>query len=131
MKINALTRRAGGMTLLELTVVIVVVLSLIAILFIGAAGWKKGADRSSCVLNIRNAQSAVRAFQNTRAVPDGATLNMHSDIIGPDNFLATNPKCPGGGTYELITYMPAPGELALKCDLEESDAHIPPYHGDW
>lgn len=119
------------MTLLELTIVIVVVLSLIAILFIGANGWKKGADRSSCILNIRNVQSAVRAYQNTCAVQEGATLNLSTEIIGPDNFLATNPECPGGGVYEHINHMPFPGELALKCDLASSQVHVPSDCGDW
>lgn len=131
-KTTALTSRARkGMTLLELTVVIVVVLSLIAILFIGAQGWKKGADRSACVLNIRNAQSAVRAFQNTRAVQEGTTLDLYNDIIGPNNFIATDPHCPGGGSYEKITHMPFPGELALTCDLADSQSHVPPGHDDW
>lgn len=119
------------MTLLELTVVIVVVLSLVAILFVGASGWKKGADRSACILNIRNAQSAVRAYQNIRAVSEGSALNMFTEIIGPDNFLANNPECPGGGTYEHITHMPFPGELALKCDLADSQVHIPSDCDDW
>lgn len=35
-------KRKSGMTLLELTVVILVLLSLISILFIGARAWKKG-----------------------------------------------------------------------------------------
>lgn len=132
MKTTSLAPRAPkGMTLLELTVVIVVVLSLIAILFIGANGWKMGADRSSCVLNIRNVQSAVRAFQNIRAVPEGATINMYVDIIGPDNFLAADPACPGGGDYEHIDHMPFPGELALTCDLAGSRDHVPQGHGDW
>ncbi|MBC7981098.1 MAG: prepilin-type N-terminal cleavage/methylation domain-containing protein, partial [Armatimonadetes bacterium] len=37
----------SGMTLLELTVVILVLLSLISILFIGARAWKKGSDRAA------------------------------------------------------------------------------------
>ena len=58
---NTLTmKRKAGMTLLELTVVILVLLSLISILFIGARAWKKGADRAGCILNIRNVQQAVR-----------------------------------------------------------------------
>ena len=59
---NTLTmKRKAGMTLLELTVVILVLLSLISILFIGARAWKKGSDRAANILNIRNVQQAVRA----------------------------------------------------------------------
>lgn len=57
-------KRKSGMTLLELTVVILVLLSLISILFIGARAWKRGSDRSANLLNLRNTQQAMRAHQN-------------------------------------------------------------------
>ena len=63
----------SGMTLLELTVVILVLLSLISILFIGARAWKKGSDRSANILNIRNVQQAVRGHGNMHGVLQGAT----------------------------------------------------------
>jgi prepilin-type N-terminal cleavage/methylation domain-containing protein len=56
--------RKSGMTLLELTVVILVLLSLISILFVGARAWKKGSDRSANIMNLRNAQQAMRGYQN-------------------------------------------------------------------
>lgn len=52
------------MTLLELTVVILVLLSLIAILFIGARAWKRGSDRAANLMNLRNTQQAMRSHQN-------------------------------------------------------------------
>ena len=58
----------SGMTLLELTVVILVLLSLISILFIGARAWKKGSDRSANILNIRNVQQAVRGHGNLNTI---------------------------------------------------------------
>ena len=64
-------KRKSGMTLLELTVVILVLLSLISILFIGARAWKKGSDRAANILNIRNAQQAVRGHANVRGLADG------------------------------------------------------------
>ena len=62
----------SGMTLLELTVVILVLLSLISILFIGARAWKKGSDRSANIMNIRNTQQAMRGEQNMKALAVGA-----------------------------------------------------------
>ena len=41
------------MTLLELTVIILVLLSLITILFVGAKAWKRGSDRAACILQHR------------------------------------------------------------------------------
>ena len=57
-------KRKSGMTLLELTVVIVVLLSLISILFVGARAWKKGSDRAANIMNLRNCQQAMRGHQN-------------------------------------------------------------------
>jgi type II secretory pathway pseudopilin PulG len=119
------------MTLLELTVVILVLLSLISILFIGARAWKKGSDRSGCVLNIRNAQQAVRSYQNLYQVPEGTTINMLTDLIGPGKFIASEPICPGGGDYDLIASIPPPGVLALTCSLVNSDDHAPASSGGW
>ncbi|MCW8869081.1 MAG: peptide chain release factor 3, partial [Proteobacteria bacterium] len=65
-------KRKSGMTLLELTVVILVLLSLISILFVGARAWKKGSDRSANIMNIRNTQQAMRGHQNMNNVPDAA-----------------------------------------------------------
>jgi type II secretory pathway pseudopilin PulG len=69
---NTLTmKRKAGMTLLELTVVILVLLSLISILFVGARAWKKGSDRSANIMNIRNCQQAMRGEQNMKGLNPG------------------------------------------------------------
>ena len=68
MKLNTQNKRKAGMTLLELTVVILVLLSLISILFIGARAWKKGSDRSANIMNIRNCQQAMRGEQNMKTL---------------------------------------------------------------
>ena len=72
----------SGMTLLELTVVILVLLSLISILFIGARAWKKGSDRAANILNIRNAQQAMRGHANVRGLPETTGACTETDIYG-------------------------------------------------
>ena len=83
MKLNQTSnlKRKSGMTLLELTVVILVLLSLISILFIGARAWKKGSDRAANILNIRNAQQAVRGHANVRGIADGGAC-IETTIYG-------------------------------------------------
>jgi prepilin-type N-terminal cleavage/methylation domain-containing protein len=81
-------KRKSGMTLLELTVVILVLLSLISILFIGARAWKRGSDRAANILNIRNVQQAVRAHANVRGLLEGAALPS-TEIIGTGKYLNT------------------------------------------
>lgn len=72
----------SGMTLLELTVVILVLLSLISILFIGARAWKRGSDRSANILNIRNAQQAVRGHANMNNLPETTGVVTEAIIYG-------------------------------------------------
>ena len=87
----------SGMTLLELTVVILVLLSLISILFIGARAWKKGSDRAASILQIRNVQQAVRSYANMNGknVLDAVDPSTGGDIFGPGKFIENNPTDPG------------------------------------
>jgi type II secretory pathway pseudopilin PulG len=116
-------KRMSGMTLLELTVVILVLLSLITILFIGARAWKKGSDRSANILNIRNVQQAVRAHSNTRAMAIGDTLDS-ADIIGEGKYLnsvtAPNPEIVYDGRF--ASTIPAIGTLYLDPGYADSAA---------
>lgn len=79
----------AGMTLLELTVVILVLLSLISILFVGARAWKKGSDRSANIMNIRNCQQAMRGEQNMKQLNPGAGFtqtNLEAYMKFPQNI---------------------------------------------
>jgi type II secretory pathway pseudopilin PulG len=124
-------KRASGMTLLELTVVILVLLSLISILFIGARAWKRGSDRAGCIMNIRNVQQAVRSHANMNGLNPGDTI-ASTDIIGTGKFVEKNPTCPGLGTYGgLGTTVPAVGTLYMTCSLAASETHVPSSYTDW
>lgn len=134
MKLKPATRRRSrpsGLTLIELTVVILVLLALISVLFIGARAWKRGSDRAACIINIRNAQQAVRSFQNLRGRNDGSAINFNTDLVGIGNFIETFPVCPGGGTYTPATTIPTLGTLALPCSLATSDQHVPDQFAGW
>jgi type II secretory pathway pseudopilin PulG len=117
--------------LIELTVVILVLLALITVLFIGARAWKRGSDRAACVINIRNAQQAVRSFQNLRGRNDGSPINFNSDLVGIGNFIETFPVCPAGGTYTPATAIPTLGTLVLPCSLATSQQHEPDNSTGW
>ncbi len=124
-------KRKSGMTLLELTVVILVLLSLISILFIGARAWKKGSDRAANILNVRNVQQAVRAHANVRglATPNesgggGATITTNTEIIGTGLYL--NAVTPPSNEYDVEEYdylgsVPAVGEIYVtNADLDST-----------
>ena len=76
-----------GLTLIELTVVIVVLLSLIGVLFVGAGAWKRGADKSACIVNQRNYQQAVRSYANLNNLDEGDTATSLVDVLITEGFL--------------------------------------------
>ena len=111
-------KRKSGMTLLELTVVILVLLSLISILFIGARAWKKGSDRAANILNIRNVQQAVRAHVNVRGMPTpdlagGGVALASTEIVGTGKYLNTVAPPTSSLVYGYTGTVPAIGELYL------------------
>ena len=125
MKLTNNNKRAKGMTLLELTVVILVLLSLISILFIGARAWKKGSDKAGCIMNIRNVQQAVRSWQNMNAKNVSDAFVLTDDIVGSGLFVETTPVCPGAGTYAFETTVPEVGTLVMTCSLATTESHVP------
>jgi len=122
MKLNTpKTNRKAGMTLLELTVVILVLLSLISILFIGARAWKKGSDRAANILNIRNVQQAVRAHANVRGLAIGDAL-ASGDIVGTGKYLNTVTPPNTDVTYGYGAAVPAMGTLYLVATYADAAA---------
>ncbi len=137
--LNKKPNNRKGVTLLELTVVILVLLSLISVLFIGARAWKRGSDRAACILNIRNFQQAVRSYANMNARNIGENLNTNGQnyqalIVGTGNFLEAMPTCPGGGSYsgQNGATVPAMGTVVLTCNYNAGGpAHTPENTGQW
>ncbi len=130
-------KRTSGMTLLELTVVILVLLSLISILFVGARAWKKGSDRAGCIMNIRNVQQAVRghANMNNLAVdvdlPATVIYGDSTETAANSNVYMKTPKCPANGTYTPAGNVPATGTLYITCTLAADAQHEPAEHTTW
>lgn len=126
-----------GMTLLEMTVVILVLLSLITILFIGTRSWKRGSDRTLCIVNIQHVQKGVRGYSNLYGFEPGANVaDLKNKIIGMGCFVESVPACPANGTYNYgqnsgIDTIPPIGELYMQCDRNVVDEHLPKNHADW
>ena len=130
-----------GITLIELTVVVVVLLSLVSIVAIGSRAWKRGTNRSICIMNLRNVQMAVRSYQNMHGYYDGgspvseygtqdiARHLLEKGFIGSglyDQAKGARP-CPGGGTCGCETphVFPLAGDLYMKCSLAATEDHQP------
>lgn len=88
-----------GVTLIELTVVIAVILTLITVLFIGAQTYKKHADKAACIVNQNSIQKAVRAHVNLT----GITIDWDFAQLTAANLLPTIPECPATGVEYAVT----------------------------
>ena len=135
LNITARTKRKSGMTLLELTVVILVLLSLISILFIGARAWKRGSDRAGCILNLRNIQQAVRGEQNMKNHAYGGTNLVATNIIGATGYITVTPTCPSTNTAYIgtaSTTYPAADTLYATCpNIGTLPEHVPTNLTGW
>lgn len=129
--------RKSGMTLLELTIVILVLMSLISILFIGAQAWKRGSDRAMCIMNVQTVQKAMRSYANLYGYGEGDSVAaLRERLIGSQRYLESAPVCPGGGTYTYgeeygTDTIPPIGDLYLTCTLASSHNHAPANHDEW
>ncbi len=130
MKVNNIKRQAG-LTLIEVTLVIAVLLGLISVLFIGVAAYKQGSDRAKCVLNIATVQKAVRSFQNMYDKRNGDVL-AKTDIAGPGKMIEVEPTCPDpDGSYTWQTAIPDAGIACVDCSLAGTKDHVPASVSGW
>jgi hypothetical protein len=121
------------MTLLEMTVVILVMMSLIVLLFVGGEAWKRGSDRALCIMNMELVQKGVRGYSNLyNHQPGEVVAGLHSRVIGTGNLVESEPECPAGGTYtSLEDQIPDLGVVYLECSLEASFKHVPDDFTGW
>ncbi len=129
MKLNNIKKQAG-LTLIEVTLVIAVLLGLISVLFIGVTAYKQGSNRAKCILNIATVQKAVRSYQNLYELNPGGALVVGT-ITGTGKMIETQPTCPSAGTYTFGTTVPAAGVAYLTCSLATSDQHVPATVAGW
>lgn len=136
MKLNNIKKQAG-LTLIEVTLVIAVLLGLISVLFIGVSAYKEGSNRAKCILNITNVQKAVRSYQNMyeKAIGDDLAyeLNAEGAVFGPNKMVEELPECASGGEYTATEDIPAIGTAYLSCDYQTGteNAHVPASTDGW
>lgn len=137
----------AGITLLEMTVVIGVLMTLLTSLFVGSRAWRKGADRASCIMTLRNLQQSVRSYQNIYGFTSGerpAAIDGDQDIarhLLQKGYIAQGlfsqasgvRPCNGGGTYKrpMADVFPQQGDLYAECSLAAADEHVPQDRGTW
>ena len=136
-----------GLTLIEMSVVILVLLTLVSVLFMAAQSWKRGSDRAACIITLRNVQVAVRSYQNLYGYNQGghpyaeygtqdiARHLMEKGYIEQDLYKTAigQKTCSGGGTYQRQSpdVFPLSGVLYAQCSLAAGANHVPTNASDW
>lgn len=129
--------RSVGMTLMEMTVVILVLLLIIGVIFIGARAWLRGSARTTCIMNISLVQRTVRGYSNLHNyAPGAASPNLLAQIIGSNRFIQNVPICPAEGVYTYgedfgVNTIPPMGAVYMKCSLATDLDHVPEVSPEW
>lgn len=130
MKINthtALNRRLSqrfnrsGMTLIEISLVIALLLGLIAVVFLGLGSYRQGADKAKCKMQLAAVQKAVRSAANMQNLNIGAAL-AQADVFGAGLLMENAPVCPSGGAYTWVGTVPTVGTPYGNCDFAGAGA---------
>lgn len=136
-----------GLTFLELTIVIAVMLAMTAMLFFGVRSWRAGTDRAACVLTQRNVQLAMRSYQNMYGFSEGGSPTAYGgsqniveqlylrEFINDEyySYLRGERLCSGSGAYSVPspTIFPVEGVLFMRCSLGSTRDHEPPDITGW
>ena len=123
--------RPCGLSTLEILVILLVVTTGLFTAWLAAEKWKHGKDRNECLMNIRNAQTAMRSYQGLNQLATGDELDWKDLFLGPGRMMHYMPACPGGGTYHFANQATAPGVLYMTCSLAKSHNHQPATPKGW
>ena len=104
-----------GVTLIELTVVITMILTLSSSLFFSASYYRDSSDKAACIVQLESMQKAVRSYQNFNSLSAGNPITK-SDLVGPGKAIASEVFCPhSGGVYVFKDEIPAAGVAFATC----------------
>ena len=120
-----------GLTALEILVILAVVIGGLFTAWLAAEKWKHGKDRNHCLMNIRNAQTAMRSYQGLNQLSMGDKLDWKDLYLGPGRMMHYMPVCPGGGTCHFANHVTAVGIAYMTCSLATSHDHQPPSTKGW
>lgn len=113
---------ASGMTLIEISLVIALLLGLIAVVFMGLGTYRQGADKAKCKMQLSAVQKAVRSGANLQNLDIGASLDDATQVFGAGLLMENEPTCPSGGAYTWEADVPAIGTPYGNCDFAGTGA---------
>ena len=122
----------SGMTLIEISLVIALLLGLIAVVFLGIGSYRQGADKAKCKMQLAAVQKAVRAGANFNNLDIGDALVDTTDVFGAGLLMNAAPVCPSGGTYTWLAVVPAIGTSYGTCGYTATGVdHVLTGISDW
>ena len=120
LKARRLTLRSG-MTLIEISLVIALILGLIAVVFIGIGSYRAGSDKAKCKMQLAAVQKAVRSAANMQNIEIGPDM-LETSVFGPGLLLDIEPTCPNPtGVYSWTGDVPATGTPYGNCSFVGAD----------
>ncbi|NWK56859.1 type II secretion system protein [Verrucomicrobiaceae bacterium N1E253] len=107
-----------GLTLIEVTLVIVVMLTLIAVFFFSARGYIRESNRANCLTVQSKIKKTLISYGNlVEPLEKGVDYYGHAAY---ENSFGQSPNCPQtGGGYSVV---PTDGEVVVTC-LDNNDTH--------
>lgn len=121
---NRLAKRltASGMTLIEISLVIALLLGLIAVVFMGLGTYRQGADKAKCKMQLSAVQKAVRSGANMQNLALNTALPNATAVFGAGLLMENTPVCPSGGVYTWADIVPPIGTPYGNCDFAGTGA---------
>jgi prepilin-type N-terminal cleavage/methylation domain-containing protein len=112
-----LTTRKAGFTLVEIMIVVAIIGLLAAIAIPNFVKARTSSQKNACIANLKQIEGAKAtwALENKKTSADTPAT---TDLYGTTNYIRDEPKCPGGGTYNLNAVDTKP-----TCSLAASQGH--------
>lgn len=122
-------RTSNGITFIELTAIILVIMSCASFLILAARARVENGRKEECINNQRNVQQRIRAYQLAHGLKPGDKFNEAEFLI--DSGLFQFPVCPSCNHITTMEpgIIPERGTAYMWCDWKnghETFQHEPP-----
>ena len=108
-------KRRSGFTLVEIMIVVAIIGIIISIAIPGFLRARETSRARACQENLSKIDGAKEQYALDRNLAHNGTISGGwTDLVGPTNYLKTQPTCPAGGNYTMNNIGVAP-----ICDYSE------------